>query len=380
MHALKADDYGRARHWFAAAAAVDPHSPALWINLATACRGQNDVEGEEESLEKALSLDQRNFVAQLRLAELFDRSKRKPEAVMRWSAVVQLGLAMDTPAPLVVDAIARGQAYLAEHRRGFGHAIEAGLEHVLTNSGPTARRFRACVDHALGRRAIYTNQCAGLHYPFLPADEFFDRQHFSWLSELEANTSIIRAEMEAVLKDRQGSFRPYVRQGPGTPENEWTPLDNNLAWGAFFLWEYGVRFEDACSRCPATAAALEAIPRADMPNRAPTAFFSILGPKARIPPHTGVSNTRAIVHLPLVVPKQCGFRVGGTTREWREGEAFAFDDTIEHEAWNDSEEPRAVLIFDVWNPHLSIEERTAVRQFFQIADANGNYRDESWQP
>ena len=79
-----------------------------------------------------------------------------------------------------------------------------------------------------------------------------------------------------------------------------------------------------------------------------------------------MTNTRAIIHLPLVVPPGCEFRVGGETRAWREGEAFAFDDTIEHEAINRSEKSRLVLIFDVWNPHLSDRERALVTEFYAL--------------
>ena len=86
-------------------------------------------------------------------------------------------------------------------------------------------------------------------------------------------------------------------------------------------------------------------------------FFSRLEPKTRIPPHTGATNTRLIVHIPLVVPAGCGFRVGSETREWQPGTALIFDDTIEHEAWNDSDQPRVVLIFDIWNPLLTQAER-----------------------
>ena len=159
---------------------------------------------------------------------------------------------------------------------------------------------------------------------------------------------------------------------PGAPPNKWSGLDNSLAWGAYYLWKYGEPVERALKRCPKTAAALAAIPRADIPGRAPTAFFSILQPRTRIPPHTGVTNLRTIVHLPLVVPPGCGFRVGGETREWRIGEAFAFDDTIEHEAWNDSDELRAVLILDVWNPHITPAERELLRRFYLAADASGH--------
>ena len=90
-------------------------------------------------------------------------------------------------------------------------------------------------------------------------------------------------------------------------------------------------------------------------------MFSILEPRTRIPPHTGSNNIRTTVHLPLVVPEGCGFRVGAETRTFVPGAAWAFDDTIEHEAWNDSDEPRAILILDVWNPLLSEAERAMVR-------------------
>jgi aspartate beta-hydroxylase len=111
------------------------------------------------------------------------------------------------------------------------------------------------------------------------------------------------------------------------------------------------------------------MPLLDVPGRAPTAFFSVLRPGTRIPPHTGVSNTRLIVHLPLVVPDGCGFRVGSETRTWRAGESLVFDDTIEHEAWNESGAIRTVLIFDIWNPHLSGPERDLVRATMQGVEA-----------
>ena len=89
-------------------------------------------------------------------------------------------------------------------------------------------------------------------------------------------------------------------------------------------------------------------------------MFSLLKPKTRIPPHTGVTNACLVTHLPLIVPEGCGFRVGNDTRQWVPGRAWVFDDTIEHEAWNDSDRLRVVLIFDVWHPHLSPPERALI--------------------
>lgn len=367
MRALADRDFDRAIARFLSATKLDPGEPALQMNLAAAYRGRGDDEGERRSLQAALDIDQRYFIAQLRLAELLQRLGRISEAAPHWSAVAQLAGGMKDAPPEMLEIQARAQARLAEHDRKFEQQLDRDIADQLGDD-LASRRFRACVDSMFGRRKIYHNECAGLHYPFLPADEFFDRSFFPWFAELEAKTDAIRAEALAMLSSRSEAIRPYVRQPAGAPENKWSPLDQSLDWSACFLWEYGQKNEAVCDLCPATTAALEAIPQSRVPGKAPNAFFSILQPGARIPPHTGVTNTRTIIHLPLVVPEGCTFRVGGETRHWREGEAFAFDDTIEHEARNDSDQLRVILIFDVWNPHLDEAERRNLERLFAIAD------------
>ena len=100
-------------------------------------------------------------------------------------------------------------------------------------------------------------------------------------------------------------------------------------------------------------------------------MFSLLAPKKAIPPHVGVNNSRLVCHLPLVVPDGCWFRVGGETRHWRAGEAFVFDDTIEHEALNPTDQLRIVFIFDVWHPDLSLLERAAVAALIESEGSAG---------
>ena len=97
----------------------------------------------------------------------------------------------------------------------------------------------------------------------------------------------------------------------------------------------------------------------------PNAMFSLLAPRTRIPSHVGVNNARLVCHLPLIVPEGCWFRVGAETRFWRRGEAFVFDDTIEHEAMNPSDQLRVVFICDVWHPDLSKVERDAVKALIE---------------
>lgn len=369
--ALDGRDYAAARYHFLAATKADPREAALWMNVASAERGLGAAEGERAALHQAIAIDQRNLMAQIRLAQLQQKLGENQAAADSWGKVLSMAAGLTDIPPALADTLAQARGYVSNHGARFAAFIETSMADALESADALARRrFQACLDKEFGRRTIYQNHCSGLHYPFLPADEFFDSQHFPWMTQLEAQTDAIRAEFLAMVQGGSGDVRPYVRQDAGTPENKWTALDGSLDWGAAFLWEYGVRNDAVCAACPQTVAALEALPRADIPGRAPSAFFSLLKPRSRIPAHTGVTNSRAIVHLPLIVPPGCAFRVGGETRAWQEGVAFAFDDTIEHEAWNDSDHLRAVLIFDVWNPHLSLEEQALLKQFYAAADAS----------
>ena len=114
------------------------------------------------------------------------------------------------------------------------------------------------------------------------------------------------------------------------------------------------------AKCPLTMNALAAAPQPDLPGRTPASMFSLLKPRTRIPPHTGSTNVRLVTHVPLIIPADCGFRVGNDTRQWVPGTAWVFDDTIEHEAWNNSDQLRVVFICDVWHPHLTPPERAMV--------------------
>ena len=347
---LGGGDRGEAVALFRRAIDADPNSPELWMNLAKAYREQGDDGGEQQALEGALAIDQRHFMAIVRLAELFERTGDQARAADRWSGVLALAAMLDERPPALAVMLEHARDVVERQRAGFASAIDSGLADArLSLEGAERRRFDACIDHVLGRRQIYANQCAGMHFPFLPADEFFERRHFSWFEQIEAQTEVIRVELEALLAEGGAPIRPYVAMEPGTPANKWSPLDHKLDWGALHLWKDGRRDDQVCGRVPRTAAAVEALPLSDLPGRTPTIFFSILRPGAHLPAHTGVSNVMTIIHLPLIVPPGCGFRVGGETREWEVGRAWAFDDTIEHEAWNRSDQLRAILIFDVWN-------------------------------
>ncbi|MFL6742042.1 MAG: aspartyl/asparaginyl beta-hydroxylase domain-containing protein [Sphingomicrobium sp.] len=367
MDALRAGDPAAAARNFETACLGDPTAAELRVNLATAHRLLGNDQAERAALEAALEIDQRNLMALIRLAQLHERLGEENSATRRWSAVLSLAGAIEQPTPEFATLLGHARVYVEAQRGQLAEALDSALaDNLAAASERDRRRARAAADVLLGRRTVFANECHGLHYPFLPADEYFDRSHFSWLETLEAATGDIRAELDAILAERDPGLAPYVEQPPGVPNNKWSPLDRSLDWGALHLWRDGERIDSACSRASKTAALVETLPLCRIPGRAPAVFFSILKAGAHIPPHTGVTNVRSIVHLPLVVPEGCTFRVGGETRPWVEGEAFVFDDTIEHEAINPTGRDRAVLILDTWNPYLSDDERAMICKIYDV--------------
>jgi hypothetical protein len=186
------------------------------------------------------------------------------------------------------------------------------------------------------------------------------------MTQIEKQTDAIRAELEALLGDGDRGFRPYVKMDEGTPRNKWSQLDNSRQWDAFFLWDFGARNDEIAPAARAPPPLWRWCRRQSFPaGRLPLLLAP--APAYRHPASYRSTNTRAIIHLPLIVPTDAAF-AWAARRANGEGEAFAFDDTIEHEAWNDSDELRAVLIFDVWNPHLSEVERDMLDRFYSVAD------------
>lgn len=360
--AIGAGDAPRAIAYLERAAAADPGAPPTWYNLFQAHELAGDLERGLASLDRALGADPYFVPALIKKAEVLERLGRMPEAVALYREIIAASPDLDSLPPPARAALAHGQALVRAEDERRAAALAAPLAEVRAAfPGADLHRAEAYAEQATGRRRVFVQQPVNGHFPYLPALEFFPRDNFPWFAALEAKTGEIRAELLALLADEDGGFRPYVGFAPGAPVNQWAELNHSRRWSAWFFWEDGVRHDAHCARCPATAAALEAAPLLDLPGKGPTAMFSILEPRTRIPPHTGSNNIRTTVHLPLVVPAGCGFRVGAQTRPVEPGTAWAFDDTIEHEAWNESDEPRAILILDIWNPLLSEAERAMVR-------------------
>lgn len=357
----------QAQALFARATCADPHRAALWANLASSLKALGRRTEELDAIEKALELEPRHLSALLQKGAYLEETGDSRNAARTY----QNALACVPPgaevAPNIRDAFAHARSVIDSDLAALAKALEEPLAQIRQrHGGRPQHRVDQCLETLMGKRRAFHSQPTWMYFPELPGIEFFQRSEFPWLEALETATLDIRTELLRVLvADREG-LQAYIDFPPSLPLDQFRELNRSRRWSAYFLWNQGEAMAGHIARCPATARALEATPRCRVAGRAPTAFFSILDAKTRIPAHTGITNTRLTVHLPLIVPPDCGFRVGSSVREWVPGQAWVFDDTIEHEAWNLSDTPRAILIFDIWNPLLTDAERDMIQTATEV--------------
>lgn len=361
QHALLRKDHARARTLLERAGKAAPNEPAIPLNLSFVHRATGDAEHEMAALTGALAIDPWFYPALLAKALLVERTGNRRRAARLFRDVLAIAPAPDQVPPEFREKLVHARAAVEENAAALAAELEKRTAAIRTrHAGEDLARYDECQDVQLGRKRIYTQQPSLLHFPRLPALTFYPRALFPWLAALEAASDIIRDELLVVLREDTAEMRPYVSHAPGAAVAQWAELNHNPRWSAFFLWEHGVRNDAHCARCPKTAGLLDAVPMMDCPGYAPTVLFSILSPHTHIPPHSSVTNARLVTHLPLVAPENCRFRVGNDVRDWRYGEAWVFDDTLEHEAWNDSDRVRVIMMIDIWNPFLTTSERELV--------------------
>lgn len=368
MAALSAGRHADAQSLLRQALDLAPDRTALWINLAAAQRAGGELELALETLESALSTDPRSFLTLLMRATLLERLGRDRQAIAAYAVALSQAPSDENLDAPTLRAVLHGRALAEKHNRDlqarFAEEVDAsGL------GGAGAKRIQAFMDLLTGRRINYRQEPVGFFYPGLPAIEYWERDEFPWLEAFEARTGAVQAELHQVLDRPATRLTPYIDYPDNAPLDQWEALNRSDRWSAFHLIEFGRRVEANCQHCPDTLEALAGIPQPHNVNRSPSAMYSVLEPHTHIPPHTGISNTRLVCHLPLIVPSGCHFRVGNEVRPWQEGEAWVFDDTIDHEAWNDSDERRVILLCDVWNPRIPEDERIMISKVMATMDA-----------
>ncbi|HVM22219.1 MAG TPA: aspartyl/asparaginyl beta-hydroxylase domain-containing protein [Sphingomicrobium sp.] len=359
--ALQQGDFAAARDAFLRVTGSGPASPQAWLLLAQSCDGMDDRDTALRALDEVLAADSGNPFALLMKGDIYARSGDDRAAVSFYRMGIRRCEGVGAlPADLPARLERAKAAVSAAEQRFERHLADTLAERGVGNLPP---RFAESLAIAAGRQPIYLQEPTSFYYPGLPQVAWYERRDFPWVAEFEAAVPAMRAEIEAVLADEQG-VEPYVQEQADRASRGHSLL-NDARWSAFHLWKDGVVVEEHAARCPLTMALLEKAPMPHIGGRSPMALFSILRPGTHIPPHNGMLNTRLICHIPLVVPEGCRLRVGAETRDVVEARAMIFDDSIEHEAWNDADSVRAVLLFEIWRPEISQDERAALTAMFE---------------
>lgn len=361
------------------ALASAPGDGSVRKNLGMLLLQTGDAEGAADVLGQAVDDDPDFFVARLLLGLAHERCARSADALGQYLA--SLGRAhahgfwldpASTP-PGLRSLVAHARHTVRTHRL---QVMDQVLSPLRARHGEQAlARVRRCFAHYLGddasRPASPVQRPLSLYFPGLPETPYFDRALFPWYEALEDAWTGIRDEMEHALEEDMGLV-PFLGTPPPGMGSSYLAGRGEAAarWDGLFFHRHGKRFAENCDRCPATEAALDAVPLVHIRGHSPETLFSVLGPGSHILPHTGITNTRTVTHLPLMVPRDCALNVAGEQHAWQPGRCVSFDDTFEHEAWNRSDQTRVILLFDVWNPHLDAVEREAIAEFVAtIGDA-----------
>lgn len=360
--ALRRGDARTARTAFETLEQTGQGSHQLRLLLAQCCTMLGDAPAAHRALDKVLAEEPGNLYALIMRGDLLTQAGDERAAVSWYqTALAQAPHAGQLP-PDLIESLRRVQAAVRRTRDAFHAHLEEQLDASGVASQSVGQRFSEALDLLTGRAEIQLQRPTSFYYPQLPQRTFFEREEFPWIAALEAAAPAVRAELMAILADDE-ALVPYVAADPDRPAKRHA-LMGDPRWSAFHLYRFGEPVPENTGRCPTTTTVLGYAPIPRIAGRSPMALFSVLRPGTHIPPHNGMLNTRLICHLPLIVPPGCRLRVGNQTREVVQDRMMIFDDSIEHEAWNESAETRVVLLFEIWRPELDESERAALTTLF----------------
>jgi aspartate beta-hydroxylase len=345
---------------------LQPNNVSVRHNLAVAMVQLGQREQACHELEMALQLEPDNLSARLHLGLYLSERGDALAGCRQYVLALRLAEKYKSAGAITpqLQYLLNGASRVLSDLREKAYRDE--VADLRAEHGDAALRR---IDHAIEiyagkRKAEYTHpkqRPAAIYIPDMIPRPFFEREDFPWIGELEAATDTIREELLALVRADFPGFEPYIQLPTGHPSAKaWGELNNSSNWSVLHLYRHGKLIEANANRCPRTMEILSRLPLMHVPSHAPEVVFSVLKPGAHIPLHYGSVNGRLIVHLPLIVPENCGaLCAAGEARAWQEGRCLIFDDSIEHEAWNKSDQVRVVMLIDIWNPQLTPVEQAA---------------------
>jgi aspartate beta-hydroxylase len=377
LAALRSGRPRRALDLLGRAIKVDDRDAPTQFHLARAHEAAGDLAAALAAYECALRLKPEFHLARLHRAAALERAGESRAALVNFARALREAQHEGrwTSSATTPQALRALVEHAARTVRNARRELFFGLLEPLAQrfGRDSLTRVERCLRiHLVEEPADYPDarqQPTFLYFPGLSARPYLDRSLFPWIAALEAQTGVIRDELLGVLGSDAGRERVFTSDA--LEQQNLRGLAEPPSWTGYYFYRHGERREGNCAGCPQTIRALDALPLARVPAHAPEVLFSVFTPGTQLLAHRGVTNTRLVGHLPLIVPENCALSVGGEVHEWQEGRVVVFDDTYEHEAWNRSSRTRVVLIFDLWHPGLTEVERLAVSE---LVVALGEFR------
>ena len=327
-----------------------------YMRLAAARRAVGDAAGALDPIGAVLRIEPRNFPAWLMGGSLLRVLGRNGEAARAYASALEVAPPLGSLPPPYVQELDVARQHIAREQVWRRSVADIVLTDPNDPGSDSQRLEQLRADIVAGRKSADGIEFA---YPGLPEVGFYEAEAFDGIAELQAGTATIADEFRAAAR-ASSAARVSMAAHAGALAGERPDMTQSRQWSAIPLIAEGTIVEANAALCPETLRLYLALQPPRIAGRSPNLMFSLLDPHTRIPAHRGVANTRLVMHLPLVIPADCAIRVGDDTRPWVPGHALVFDDTLEHEAWNDSDEQRVVLLGDIWRPELSGRERTAI--------------------
>lgn len=335
------------------------------LRLATVRRSLGDLPGALDAANAAVELSPRNFLMCLLLGSLRETTGALHAAQRAYRAAcahAPLDLSFQ---PAMQQQLARAKLRVAALDEWQQRLLEwDASDAALPLTPQEERRLRGLRTNIIENMDRERVTPPAFVIPGIKAKRYFDPATFPGIAELEQATHAIRDEFLSLAEQNRDAFSSRL-SGLHTTERDKARAG---AWSMIPLIRNGRVVEEFASRCPHTMRLAQRLDQPKLSLISPSLYFSVLEPNSGIAPHTGITNARLIAHLPLIVPPNCGFRVGGEQRSWEVGKALVFDDMTVHEAWNDSDRIRVVLIADLWRPELSAAERGVVTELMDCPD------------
>ncbi|MFK8020975.1 MAG: aspartyl/asparaginyl beta-hydroxylase domain-containing protein [Pseudomonadales bacterium] len=341
-----------------------PVVAAVFHRLAVVEEQIGDRAAATQAHLKCLKHDSWNPLAYLYAAYWLEQTGQLEHAL----AIYSLGLDLIESAA-EPEALAQQSGETQKRYRAAQQALRvhfSSLHQRSVGSSAECRRIKNAIWVRTHLHAFeFQNDRQRPHLFYIPnlANSFEASAHV-WLTELEQRSNEIADEFNKALPTIIDGGRPYL--AAETSDNAgFGSLPGSLNWTALDLFKNGKEHKAISCFFPKTLSMLESVPLYGLYEQPFEVFFSLLKAGQRINPHYGLSNHSLTVHLPIEVPENCHLTVDGNQLRWQQGKALIFDDTLLHAAENNSDKQRIVLIFSIWNPQLSEEERSAIQRTFQ---------------